>query len=181
MEYGKYMSKLDPHLKFKTYQKIGFKSVPSIKFLFNKAGDLCKKNPHLWDSLIVALLRGAVAKANFGSNAKTEERVVNFFWYVQNYDHKAAEVMSANLGGPGKRWLRKLDACERDDCILTYGKDGEKVVERMAEAIKRRSIAGKFPSFGLAVDTTKVSLVIEVSSGHKAIIGSEYSDQMIDI
>eukprot|EP00957_Ditylum_brightwellii_P040705 3081193-Ditylum_brightwellii.AAC.1 len=85
--------------------------------LFDKAGDLCEKNPG--NSLIVDLLRGAVAKAKFGSNAKTEERVVNFYWYMQTYDLKTAKVMSANLGCPSKRWLQRLNVRERDDCIFT--------------------------------------------------------------
>ena len=52
----------------------------------------------------------------------------------------------------------------------------------MTTAIKRRtSPDGLVPSFGLAIDATKVSQVIEVSSGHKAIFGAEHPNDVIDI
>lgn len=182
LEYTKYMAKLDPRLEGTKYQRIGDNSVPGMSSLFQEAGELCKKNSGLRDSLVVALLKGAVAKAKFGKNAKTEEKVVNFFRYIKTYDPKAAEVMSANLGGPSNRWLQRLDAREREDCIFTCGKDDRKIVERMAMAIKRRtSPDGQVPSFGLAIDATKVSQVIEVSSEHKAIFGAEHPNEVIDI
>ena len=182
LEYARWMAKLDPQLKDKKYKKIGDDSVPGMSSLFEEAGELYKKNPDLQDSLVVALLKGAVAKAKYGTNAKTEQKVVNFFRYIRTIDSKAAEVMSANLMGPSKRWMQTLDAREREECIFTCGKDNRIIIERIAAAIKRRtSPDGHVPSFGLAIDATKVSQVIEVSSGHKAIFGVEYPNEMIDI
>lgn len=182
LDYAKHMAELDRKLTGTKYQKIGDDSVPGMSSLFEEAGELYKKNPDLQDSLVVALLKGAVAKAKYGTNAKTEQKVVNFFRYIRTIDPKAAEVMSANLMGPSKRWLQALDAREREECIFTCGKDNRVIIERIAAAIKRRtSPDGHVPSFGLAIDATKVSQVIEVSSGHKAIFGVEYPNEMIDI
>eukprot|EP00957_Ditylum_brightwellii_P176951 13478677-Ditylum_brightwellii.AAC.1 len=51
----------------------------------------------------------------------------------------------------------------------------------MVEAIKCWGINGKLPLFGLVIDATKVSFVVEVSSGHNSIFGAEHPNQMIDI
>ena len=101
---------------------------------------------------------------------------------MRTYNTKAAEVLSTLLGGPGARWCKQLNAKEREGCILDSGKDGEKVVERMTAAIKRRSNAnGKMPSFSLAIDATKVVSVLEASSQYKCILGGAHPAHMIDI
>eukprot|EP00957_Ditylum_brightwellii_P044692 3388683-Ditylum_brightwellii.AAC.1 len=51
----------------------------------------------------------------------------------------------------------------------------------MVAAIERRSINGVSGSFSLSIDATKLSLVIEVSSGYKAIVGVEHPNKLIDI
>ena len=181
VEYGKFMSQLDTHLVYKSYSKVGNDSVPGPKTLFNEAADLCEKNPKFQSSLIVALLKAAMAKEKTGSNAKTDEKVVNFYRFIKTYDPKAAAVLSANLGGPSMRWMQELNARDREECILACGKDGEKVTERMVAAIKRRSIGGVPGPFSLAIDATKLSPVIEASSGHIAIIGAVHPDELIDI
>ena len=104
------MSNLAGNLQGTKFQKIGDDSVPGMQILFEQAGDLCKANTKFQSSLIVALFKAAVAKENWGKNAKTEERVTNLFRFINTYDPKAAEVISANLGGPGKRWRRILNA-----------------------------------------------------------------------
>ena len=64
----------------------------------------------IFKALIVALFKAAVAKENFGKNARTKEMVTNFYCYVNTYNSKAAEVVSVHLGGPGRRWMKKLNA-----------------------------------------------------------------------
>ena len=122
----------------KTYKKNDDESVPGMRVLFDKAAELCEKNPKMANSLVITLLKAAVAKEQFGRSAKYEEKAINFFRFLRTFDPKAAEVVSANLGGPSVRWMKTLDARERDDCILDSGKDGEKVVDRMKAAIERR-------------------------------------------
>ena len=99
--YAKHMSKFSQQLKDTKYQTIGDNSVPGMKVLFEQAADLCERNPKFEGSLIVALFKAAVAKEKFGKNARTKEMVTNFYRYVNTYNPKAAEVVSANLGGPG--------------------------------------------------------------------------------
>jgi hypothetical protein len=166
----------------KTYKTNMDDSVPGMTVLFEKAAELCDKNPNFKNSIIITLLKGAIAKEQFGSNAKTEEEAVNFYRYMRTYDPKSSEVLATLLGGPGARWCKKLNARERDCCILDSGKDGEKVVERMIAAIKRRSNGdGKMPSFSLAIDATKVASVLEASSGYQAILGGAHPSHLIDI
>ncbi len=51
-------------------------------------------------SLIVALLKGTVAKAKDGNDTEMDKMVVNFYRFMRTYDKKASEVLSANLAGP---------------------------------------------------------------------------------
>ena len=57
-----------------------------------------------------------------GNNERTDVQVLNFIRLIGIYDKKAAEVVSANLGGPGARWVRKINAKDRKDCIIYGGK-----------------------------------------------------------
>ena len=79
--------------------------------------------------------------------------------------------MSANIGGPGERWVRRVNARERSDCIIDSGDDGEKVVSRMKQAIDRRKNSGMCTAFSLAIDATKVAKVLKVSSDHGKYLG----------
>eukprot|EP00957_Ditylum_brightwellii_P013505 1018907-Ditylum_brightwellii.AAC.1 len=107
-----------------------------MQALFNNTADLCEKNPTFQSSFIVALFKATVVKEKSGANAKTEERVVDFFQFIQTYNHNADLVLSANIGGPSKCWKKTLDAYKQKGCILDCGKDGEKVIERMVAAIE---------------------------------------------
>ena len=46
--------------------------------------------------------------------------------------------MSANLGGPFERYLKSLNAHERDSCIIDGGKDTNDLAKRIDAAIERR-------------------------------------------
>jgi len=84
-----------------------------------------RETPKLQGYLILALFKAAVAKENFGKSARTEEIVTNFYRYVNTYNSKAAEVVSANLGGPGRCLMKKLNAQGREDTILVSGNCNE--------------------------------------------------------
>ena len=77
-------------------------------------------------------MKAAVAKATSpkGSNAKTDVQVFNFIRLIATYDKKVPQVVSANLGGPGDRWVRKINAKERKDCIIESGENNEKVGQK---------------------------------------------------
>jgi hypothetical protein len=110
--------------------------------------------------------------------------VLNFYRFLNTYDKKATQVLSANLGGPSERYLKILNASERDSCILCNGKDTTTtdLGKRIDAAIKRRSNnEGNRVTFAISIDATKVAKVLEVSSGFQAIIGGEYPKHFIDI
>ena len=72
-----------------------------------------------------------------GKNAEMEEKAKNFLCVVRTYDKQAVQLLSANIGGPGERWMRRMDAGDRQPCILETGDENELVRKRMEEAIKR--------------------------------------------
>jgi len=182
VDYCSYMAKLAKRMPDKTFKAIGEDAAPGMVTLFENLAEACKKNPNFQSSLVVAMLKAAAAKELHGNNAATEEKVVNFFRFIQTYDAKAAQVLSANLSGPSARWMKKLNARDRDACILECGEDNEKVSSWMGEAIDcRKPKDGGSPPFHLAMDATKVPQVLEASYGHKAIIGGEYPNHLIDI
>ena len=82
--------------------------------------------------------------------------MLNFIRLIGTYDKKSAEVVSANLGGPGARWVRKMNAKDRKYCIIDGGEKNDKVKQRMVEAILRRKKQGGQETFSLAIGATKV-------------------------
>ena len=74
-------------------------------------------------------------------------------------------MLSANLGGPSDRYLKSLNAHERDSCILDSGKDTTDLKKRVDSAIERRSNnRGVTVTFGISIDATKLAKSLEVSS-----------------
>ena len=92
-----------------------------------------------------------------GSNAKTDAIVLNFICLIGTYDKKPAQVVSANIGGPRDRWVRKMNARERKDCIINIGEENKKEAQRMEAAIDRIKIQGGKGTFSLAIEETKVA------------------------
>ena len=172
VDYISTMARLDKQLLHKTYKLHAGGASPGMSVAFNKADELCRQNPTFQSSLVVSLLKAAVAKATSpkGSNAKTDVQVFNFIRLIATYDKKASQVVSANLGGPGDRWVRKINAKERKDCIIESGENNEKVGQRMEAAIKRRKKEGATVAFHLAIDATKIAKVLEVSHAHGSIM-----------
>ena len=111
-----------------------------------------------------------------------DEKIVNFVRFIRTHDKKAAQVLSANLQGPGERWMQRMDAVDRTECILDAGKDDACITQRMSDAIARRANnGGSTLAFSLAIDATKTPEVLEVGSGFQAVIGGEYPTHLIDI
>ena len=109
-----------------------------------------------------------------------DEKFINFYRFVATYSPKAAMVVSANLQGPGKRWMQKLNSQDRISCILD---DDHKIrVSRMKKAAADRAIDDKTPVvFSLTIDATKVAKVCEVSSTYKSIIGGAHPNHKVDV
>ena len=90
-------------------------------------------------------------------------------------------MLSANLGGLSDHYLKLLNSCERDSCILHSGEDTTDIGKRIDATIECRSNnGGDTVTFGVSIDATKVSKVLEVSSGFQAIIGGEYPKHFMD-
>ena len=106
-------------------------------------------------------MEAAVAKATSpkGSNAKTDIIVLDFIRLIVTYDKKISQVVSANIGGPGDRWVRKMNVRKQKDCIIDSGEENKKVAQRIKAAIKQRKMQGGKGTFSLAIDATKVAQV----------------------
>ena len=72
-----------------------------MSVVFNKAEKLCRQNPNFQSSLVVSLLKAAVAKATprKESNTKTDVIVLNFICLIRTYEKKSDQVVSSNIGG----------------------------------------------------------------------------------
>ena len=109
-----------------------------------------------------------------------DEKVINFYRFVQTFSPQAAEVVSANLRGPDQRWVRKINNSEVQDCIFDVTHD--MLVARMKKLAEASSVGpGVLVTFSLAIDATKVEKVLEVSASHKAIISSAFPNHVFDI
>ena len=117
--------------------------------VFNKAKGLCRQNPSFESSLVVSLLKAAVAKVTSpkGSNAKTDLQVLHFILLIRTYDNKVSHVVSVNLGGPLDRWARKINTKEQKDCTIESGEENKKVEQRMETAIEQRKKQGAKVTF----------------------------------
>jgi len=61
---------------------------PACKFYLNRQVVFVRQTR----SFIVALFKAAVAKEKWGKNAKIEERVTNFFCFLNTYDPRLLEL-----------------------------------------------------------------------------------------
>ena len=89
-------------------------------------------------------------------------------------------MVSANIRGPGQRWVRRLNNSEFQDCIFDVTHDV--LVERMKKAAAASAVGPGMPvTFYLEIDATKVEKVLEVSASHKAIIGGAFPNHVLNI
>ena len=156
VDYIATMSKLNGNFPKKIYKLSSCGVDPGMSVVFNKAEELCRQNPKFQSSLVVSLLKAAVERSTSpkGSNAKTDIIVLNFILLIGTYDKKSDQVLYVNIGGPGDRWVRKMNAREQKDCNIDSGKENKKATQRMEDAIERRKIQGGRGTFYLAIDST---------------------------
>ena len=97
------MSKLNENLPNKIYKLSRYGVDPGMSVLFSKAEELCRQNTNFQSSFVVYLLKAAVSKSTSPkrSNSKTDLIVLNFIRLIGTYDKKSAQVVYANIGGPG--------------------------------------------------------------------------------
>eukprot|EP00957_Ditylum_brightwellii_P040781 3086971-Ditylum_brightwellii.AAC.1 len=86
--------------------------------LFSDAVKLCMENSNFHRSIIVGLLKAAIARQKHGANSKLDEMVVNFYCFLATHDKMTTSIVSDNLSGPREHLMRKLNAHGRYDCLL---------------------------------------------------------------
>ena len=103
VDYIATMSKLNENLPNKIYKLSRYGVDPGMSVLFSKAEELCRQNTNFQSSFVVYLLKAAVSKSTSPkrSNSKTDLIVLNFIRLIGTYDKKSAQVVYANIGGPG--------------------------------------------------------------------------------
>ena len=74
VDYVQTMSRLHEQMQHKNYKLPICGKAPGMNVVFKKAAELCTLNPKFQSSLVVSLLKAAVAKATSqrGSNEKTD-------------------------------------------------------------------------------------------------------------
>ena len=111
VDYCDYVSELPSALKKKLLDRSDAPS-SSTSFL-EKISDLYENNPSFRESLVVGMLKASVDRMLGNGNDQMSEKVVNFYRFVATYSPRAAQVVSANLNGPSKRWMQTLNSRER--------------------------------------------------------------------
>ena len=98
------MSQLSVKLK-KIFSLASEDSCLGMDILSKNSKQLCDDNPKFIDSLIIVLFRAAIANNKHDHNAATEDKVVNFYRFVNTYNPKLYQVVSGNLRGPSERCI----------------------------------------------------------------------------
>ena len=85
--------------------------------------------------------------------------------------------VSANLRGPGQRWVRRINNSEAQDCIFDVTNDV--LVEIMKKADTASAVGPGVPvTFSLEIDATNF---FEVSDSYKEIIGGAFPNYEFNI
>mmetsp|Transcript_16974 Transcript_16974/g.27420 ORF Transcript_16974/g.27420 Transcript_16974/m.27420 type:complete len:102 (-) Transcript_16974:238-543(-) len=79
-----------------TFNYVVEDSVPGLDSFLRNVADAFKKEPMFQDSLLVSLMKAAVTTLLHGSNAATEEKVINFYRFLQTYSPNTARIVSRN-------------------------------------------------------------------------------------
>lgn len=176
--YGTRMAKLAQRIPSKKFKLAGG-AVPSPSNFLHSASQLYEENEEFRGSILVSLMEALVCKHTTGrSNPKIEERVKNFYRWLDALSPIACDGVAVNLGSaPSKRWMQVLNARDRAGTSCTYDETG--MASRIRRAIKIRQLDNCRISYSLAIDATKVSEVIDISSSHRAIMGGAYPDHMV--
>ena len=92
------MAQLPAEIKSKlTYYVEAPCSVPSNILFLKDAANMYDTNPKFRDSLVVVLLKAAVNRADGTRNAEIDEKVINFYQFVDTYSPKASMIVLENL------------------------------------------------------------------------------------
>ena len=90
VEYGNYMASFCKELPPKIFKTIGENSAPGLNKFLGDVAECWKSNPDFRSGLQVALVKTAIAKSKSGNKSKIEEKVLNFYRFMNTYDKKPA-------------------------------------------------------------------------------------------
>ena len=141
--------------------------------------NLYESNPEFWYYLVVGFLKADLNRTNGKVNAEMDEKVINFYRFVATYSPKASMIVLENLQVTGKWWMRKLDSQVRISCFL---EDDQNILfRRINNSIVDKDIYEKYlVDFSLAIDSTKVENLCEVSYTYEAIIGGSHPNHKVN-
>jgi hypothetical protein len=180
--YVQRMRKLTKILPMGSIKVVTPRSVSSPKYFFLIAHELYLKNPTFSKSILTSLMENMVTQiTNPTKSPKIEACTMNFFCHIATVSPQAAELVGANLGStPSKRWMQALNARERVACV--YECQLSEMQNQMSDAINKRLVAKQTTSttsFSIAINATKVSQLLEISTTFKAIMGGVHPHHMI--
>ena len=98
-------------------------------------------------------------------NEAFDEKLINFKRFLHTNSTQAAEVVSANIRGPGQRWVQRFNIIEVQDCIFDYTHDG--LFSRINKADEASAVGPTLPiTFSIAINVPNVETVLKVSASH---------------
>ena len=89
-------------------------------------------------------------------------------------------MVSANIRGPGQRWVQRIKNNEVHDFIFDVTHDVLVAIMNKSDTASAVGL-GVPVTFYLDIDATKVEHFLEVSASHKAIIGDSFPNHVFDI
>lgn len=133
-----------------------------------------KNNPSLRDSLLVCLLKCAMAKQLGHRNPQLPEIAMNFFISLEATNRNACSLVSGALNGPALRSIQRTNSKTRSPpFILCDEINLERKVRSLVETMIDPATKNQ-GAVSLIFDGTKLPKVLQVSSTHKAIIGGAF-------
>ena len=172
--YAKRMSRLSKNLPSTAFSIQAEGDIPSVPKFFKQAAHLYATQPNFQTSILMSMLEGTVEQwVTRRNNTKIKGRVMSFHRYINSICPEAARAVAANLGrAPSERWMKALNAQERQPCV--YDCEVEDMKKAMSVAISMRRTEKVPMIFSFAIDATKVPEVLEVSTSHRSIMGGAY-------
>ena len=126
------------------FESIDEDHVLNVDPTLNKLAFTLTQFPNFKDSLLMCLLRAAMVKVHQNQSSLTfSDKVLNFFQLIRTHSPKCADVVSANLFGPSKRYIQRINSKENIPSIIIGSK--EVIVETISEVISsyQKSVGSK--------------------------------------
>ena len=130
----------------------------------------------------MCLLRASIVKLHQKKNLIHcySHKVINFFQLIRTHSPKCADVVSANLFGPSKRYIQKINSKEDIPSVILGSRPD--IIKAITDVILTYQAALRSKvSVSLAVDATKLAQALQVDSSSQTIVGGCFPLHRIDI